>query len=136
MQDTDQILNFNRRPSVPLGILPCFPITLDGRYVCIDVIVIQCPLDFNMLLGCDYVYAMKAVVSTLFRVMYFPHDGNIMTIDQLSFVTPNHRITPSNQTSLIVPHVLVVPSPSYSYILPIIGKMGGHGSSLWTFYWS
>ena len=74
--------------------------------------VVQGPLDFNLLLGCDYVYAMKAIVSTLFRVMYFPHDGNIVTIDQLSFVTPDHCITPSNLTALNVPHVLVVPSPS------------------------
>ena len=67
-----------------------------------------------MLLGHDYVYAMKAVVSTLFRAMHFPHDGKIMTIDQLSFVTPDHRITPSSQTTLNVPHVLVVSSPSSS----------------------
>ena len=71
-----------------------------------------CSVDFNLLLGCDYVYAMKAVVSTLFRVMYFPHDGNIMTIYQLSFVTPDHHVTPSNQTTLNVPHVIMVPSPS------------------------
>ena len=85
------------------------PITLGGKTVCIDVMVVQGPLDFNLLLGHDYVYAMKAVVlvSTLFRVMHFSHDGNIVTIDQLSFVTPNHRITPSNQTTLNVPHVLV-----------------------------
>ena len=71
--------------------------------------VIQGPLDFNILLKRDYVYAMKAVVSTLFRVMQFPHDGNILTIDQLSFVTPDHRIYPSHPTSLNVPHVLMVP---------------------------
>ena len=75
--------------------------------MCIDVMVVQGPLDFNLLLGRDYVYAMKAIVSTLFRVMHFPHDENIVTIDQLYFVTPNHRITPSNQTALNVPHVLV-----------------------------
>ena len=74
--------------------------------------VVQGPLDFNLLLGCDYVYAMKVVVSTLFRVMNCPHDGNIVTIDQFSFVTPNHCMTPSNQTALNVPHVLVIPSPS------------------------
>ena len=74
--------------------------------------VVQGPLDFNLLLGHDYVYAMKAVVSTLFRFMHFPHDGKIVTIDQLSFVTPGHRITPSHQTALNVPHVRVVPSPS------------------------
>ena len=74
--------------------------------------VVQGPLDFNILLGRDYVYAMKVVVSTLFRVMHFSHDGNIVTIDQLSFVTPDHCITPSNQTSLNVLHVLVVLSLS------------------------
>ena len=51
---------------------------------------------------------------TFFRVMHFPHDGNIVTIDQFSFVTLDHRITPSNQTVLNVLHVLVVPSPSSS----------------------
>ena len=81
MPATDQILDFNRRPTTPLGTLPYFLITLGGKTVCIDVMVVQGPLDFNMLLGHDYVYAMKAVVSTLFRVMHFPHDGNIVTID-------------------------------------------------------
>ena len=58
--------------------------------------VVQGPLYLNLLLGCDYVYAMKVVVSTLFRVMHFPYDGNIVTIDQLSFVAPHHHVTPSN----------------------------------------
>ena len=94
--------------------LPYFPITLGGKTVCINVMVVQGPLDFNLLLGHDYVYAMKAIVSTIFRVMHFPHDGNIVTIDQLSFFTPDHHVTPSNQTALNVPHVLMVPSPSSS----------------------
>ena len=78
--------------------------------------VVQGPLDFNLLLGRDYVYAMKAVVSTLFRVMYFPHDGKIVTVDQLSFVKPNHRMNPSHQTSLNIPHVLVVLSLLVSFL--------------------
>ena len=73
--------------------------------------VVQGPLDFNLLLGHDYVYAMKAVVSTLFIVMHFPHDGKIATINYLVFVTLDHCVTPSNQTVLNVPHVLVIPSP-------------------------
>ena len=97
---TDQILDFNRIPIARLGILPHLPITLGGKTVCIDVMVVQGPLDFDMLLGCDYVYAMKVVASTLFRVMYFPHDGKIVTVDQLSFVKPDYRVTPSHQTSL------------------------------------
>ena len=55
--------------------------------------VVQGPLNFNLILGRDYVYAMKVVVyamkvvvSTLFQMMYFPHDGKIVTVDQLSFI--------------------------------------------------
>jgi hypothetical protein len=51
--------------------------------------VVQDPLDFSLLLGQDYVYAMKSLVSTLFRVIYFPHNGRIVTIDQLSFIGPD-----------------------------------------------
>ena len=76
--------------------------------------VVQGPLDFNLLLGRDYVYTLNTVVSTLFRVMHFPHDGKIVTIDHLSFVTPDHRITPSNQIALNVAHVLLIPSLSSS----------------------
>jgi hypothetical protein len=51
--------------------------------------VVQDPLDFSLLLGWDYVYAMKALVSTLFHVIAFPHNGIIVTVDQLSFVDPD-----------------------------------------------
>jgi hypothetical protein len=86
---TSELLAFDRRPSECLGILPQFPITLGGKTVLIDLLVVPGPLDFNMLLGHDYVYAMKVVVSTLFRVMHFPHNGSIVTIDQLS--SDNHH---------------------------------------------
>jgi hypothetical protein len=72
---TQNLLAFNRRTSQPLGTLPQFPITLGGKTVFIDVMVVQDPLDFSLLLGRDYVYAMKAIVSTLFCVISFPHDG-------------------------------------------------------------
>ena len=29
---------------------------------------------------------MKSIVSTLFRVISFPHDGRVVTVDQLSFI--------------------------------------------------
>ena len=80
---TQNLLAFNRRTSQPLGTLPQFPVTLGGKTVFIDVMVVQDPLDFSLLLGRDYVYAMKAIVSTLFSVIYFPHDGRMVTIDQL-----------------------------------------------------
>jgi hypothetical protein len=85
---TQNLLAFNRRTSQPLGILHQFPVTLGGKTIFIDVMVVQDPLNFSLLLGRDYVYAMKAIVSTLFRVIYFPHDGRVVTVDQLSFIDP------------------------------------------------
>jgi hypothetical protein len=85
---TQNLLAFNRRTSQPLGTLPQFPVTLGGKTVFIDVMVVQDPLDFSLLLGRDYAYAMKAIFSTLFRVISFPHDGRVVTVDQLSFIDP------------------------------------------------
>jgi hypothetical protein len=62
---------------------------LGGKTVFIDIMVVQDPLDFILLLGRDYVYAMKSIVSTLFRVIYFPENGRVVTVDQLSFIDPN-----------------------------------------------
>jgi hypothetical protein len=105
---TQNLLAFNRRTSQPLGILPQFPVTLGGKTVFIDVMVVRDPLDFSLLLGRDYVYAMKALVSTLFRVISFPHDGRIVTIDQLSFIGPDWVTSLSGsymQTVSPPPHV-------------------------------
>jgi hypothetical protein len=81
---TQNLLSFNKRTIEHLGILPQLPITLGGKTIYIDVMVVHDPLDFTFLLGRDYVYAMKAIMSTLFRVISFPHNGKIVTIDQLS----------------------------------------------------
>jgi hypothetical protein len=48
---TQNLLDFNRRTSQPLGTLPQFPITLGGKTVFIDVMVVQDPLDLDLLLG-------------------------------------------------------------------------------------
>ena len=48
---TQNLLAFNRTISEPLGILPKFPITLEEKIVCIHLMVVQSPLDFNLILG-------------------------------------------------------------------------------------
>jgi len=53
---------------------------LGGKIVLVDLLMVSIPLDFNILIGCDYVYAMKDVVSTLFRVMHFPHNESIVKL--------------------------------------------------------
>jgi hypothetical protein len=59
-------LDFDRRPTEYLGILPQLHISLGGKNFLVDVIVVQGQLYFNMLLERDYVYAMNVVVSMLF----------------------------------------------------------------------
>jgi hypothetical protein len=76
-------LSFNRRTNQLLGTLSQFPITLGRKTIFIDIMVVHDSLDFDLLLGKDYVYAMKAIVSSFFRVIYFPHNGRIVDIDQL-----------------------------------------------------
>jgi hypothetical protein len=57
--------------------------------VCIEVEVVDAPIDYNLLLGRSWTYAMQAVVATVFQVLLFPHEGRIVTIDQLSFSRPD-----------------------------------------------
>ena len=57
---------FNRSNSEPLGDLPQIPITLGGKNVSINIMVVQGSLDFCLFLGHDYIYAMKDIMSTLF----------------------------------------------------------------------
>jgi hypothetical protein len=58
---------------------------LGGNIFLVNLIVVNGTLDFNMLLGYDYVYVMNDVVSMLFRVMHFPHNERIITINQFAF---------------------------------------------------
>ena len=85
MSTDSQLLDFDRRTSTNLGIIAQTLVTLGGKTVLVDFMVIEDPLEFNMLLQHDYVYAMQDVVSTLFSVMYFNHGEEIVTIDQLDF---------------------------------------------------
>jgi hypothetical protein len=57
--------------------------------LCVEVEIVNAPLDYNLLLGRSWTYAMHAVVATIFRVLCFPHKGRIATIDQLSFSHPD-----------------------------------------------
>jgi hypothetical protein len=49
--------------------------------VCVKVEVVDAPLDYNLLLGRIWNYAMHAVVAIVFQLLLFPHEGWIVTID-------------------------------------------------------
>jgi hypothetical protein len=76
---------FNDSGFKPYGVLPSLPIMLDGKMVQVEVEVFDAPLDYNLPLGCSWIDSMRAVVSTLFHVVRFPHQGKVVIIDQLAF---------------------------------------------------
>ena len=79
--------------------------------------VIEDPLDFNMLLRIDYVYAMHAMVLTFFHVMYFNHGEEIVTIDQLDFIDPSLDPTRDHVFPLLIPSVSIDTTlPWVSYV--------------------
>lgn len=67
------------------GILQHLPITLEGKTVEVEVEVVDANLIYNLLLGRSWTYSMRAVASSLFRVIRFPHKEKIVTVDQWSF---------------------------------------------------
>jgi hypothetical protein len=73
--------------------------------------VVQGPLYLNILLEHDYVYAMNDVVSMLFRVMYLPHNGSIVTIDQLESDNHHPNLALFQTTPLYVPSIHVDSTP-------------------------
>jgi hypothetical protein len=62
----------------------------------VDFKVVDVPLDYNFLVGCNWIYAMTMVLSSIFHTLCFPHEGKIVTIDQLLFVhaSPNESVGP------------------------------------------
>jgi hypothetical protein len=82
---------FNGSGFKPYGVLPSLPITLEGKTVNVEVEVFDAPLDYNLLLGRSWIDSMRAVVSTLFHVVRFPHQGKVITVDQLAFFHSDAR---------------------------------------------
>ena len=82
------------------GILPSLQIQLGGKTVAIEVKVVGAPLDYNILLGRNWMYIMQVVASSLFQVICFPFNGKIVMIDQTSFRNPN--VNASSGTSILI----------------------------------
>ena len=63
-------MDFDRRHIEPLDFIPQFYVTLGGNNVLIDFMVVEVPLDFNILLGHDYVYAMNKTKYQLLKLKF------------------------------------------------------------------
>jgi hypothetical protein len=76
---------FNGTGFKPYDVLPSLSITLEGKSVNVKVDLFDAPLDYNLLLGHSWIDSMRVVMSTLFCVLRFPHQGKVVTFDQLAF---------------------------------------------------
>jgi hypothetical protein len=63
--------------------------------VCVEVEVLDAPLDYKILLGRSWNYAMTTVLSTIFWVLSFPQEAQNINVDQLSFSHPDPSLTVS-----------------------------------------
>ena len=80
---------FDRRSFRPHGILSAFEIKLAGKAVFVEVEVTDAPLDYNLLLGRSWTYAMSAIASTIFQVVVFPHEGKLVRPTQFYSKRPH-----------------------------------------------
>jgi len=71
-----------------------YPLALTSKTIHVNLDFIDAPLYYNILLGHSYTYAMLVVTSTIFHKMCFPHEGNIITIDQLTYYEPTFVTSP------------------------------------------
>jgi hypothetical protein len=76
--------------------------------VCVEVEVVDAPLNYNLLLGRSCTYAMQVVVATIFRVFLFPHEGRIVTIDQFSLSRPDPALGASTVPMIDNPQAGVI----------------------------
>ena len=79
------LTTFNGRYFRPHGILPSLKVQFGGKIMTIKVEVVDAPLDYNILLGRNWIYNMQVVASSLLWVVCFPLGGRIVTTDQRSF---------------------------------------------------
>ena len=79
----------------PYGILSNLQVELGGKTIEIDVEVIDGSLNYNILLGKPWIYAMATVLSTYSRNIAFPFQGGITIIDQQTFLPNSSQVTGS-----------------------------------------
>jgi hypothetical protein len=82
---------FNGTGFKPYGVPPSLYIVLEGKMVTFEVEVFDAPLDYNLILCHSWIDSIRTIVSTLFFVIHFPHQGKFVTVDQLTFFSSDSR---------------------------------------------
>ena len=91
---------FNGRSFRLHGIIPSLKFCFRGKTVTIEVEVVDAPLEYNLLLGRNWMYIMQAIASSLFRIVCFPFNENIVMINQTTF--KNLSIVVSSGASILI----------------------------------
>jgi hypothetical protein len=68
---------YDGHPSQPEGLYQNVLVELGGKMILIDIEFIDAQLDYNILFGRSYMYAMQVVASSVFRTMLFPTMGKL-----------------------------------------------------------
>lgn len=84
-QSPNTLESFDGRVSCQYGILTNLTITLEVKTIELEVEVVDENLDYNIFLKHSWTHAMFFVVSSLFCMLRFPHEGKIIIVDQMSF---------------------------------------------------
>jgi hypothetical protein len=72
----------------PRRLLQYFILTLKGKTISVNIKVVDVPMDYNLLLGHSCFYEMIFIASSIFHILRFPHQGKIIIVDQLNYITP------------------------------------------------
>jgi hypothetical protein len=94
----------------PHGLLQSLPIQLGGKTITVDVEVVDAPIDYNLLLGRSWFYAMTSIASLVFWCVQFPHQEKIVTIDQLDFYTTDARAPATTNIPFLGDHKITYES--------------------------
>jgi hypothetical protein len=65
-QSPTLLTTFDGRSFQPHGIIPSFPVQLGGNTMSVKFEVVDASLDYNLLFGWSWTYAMQAMVVTIF----------------------------------------------------------------------
>jgi hypothetical protein len=72
----NMLTTFDGHSFHPHGILAAFMVQLGGKMVEVEVEIVDVPLDYNLLLGCNWTYGMTVIILSFFHPLFFPHDGS------------------------------------------------------------
>jgi hypothetical protein len=101
---------FDGRGFHPHRLLQSLSVQLGDKTVSVDVEVVNAPLNYNLLLGRSWFYAMTFVASSVFRCVQFPHQVKIVTIDQLDFCIPDTHTPATNNIPFLGDHKITYES--------------------------